>query len=114
MVGNEKLPAGNGIIAAVHDRPKGLGFLLPLTREDAKSLRWIVGRPAGTGKQGREGAVDRSCASQSFRIPRGQLIPDSPDIFPAFKADAIEKGFLQIVVMVVRPAVGKVDHVTSL
>ena len=114
-VGNLDLITRDVVLVAVHDGPKRLSF-------EWKSC-WHRRRSAGRGRvrfpiraheQSGKLAFDLRDAAQGFGVARRDLIPDAPDVFPAFVADAVEEGELQIVGLVASPAVADIDHVAGL
>src|SRR5580698_3478718 len=91
---------------AIDESPQGLGIGWPLAGEDAEVTRWDMRLPVRSDQLRGEYAFDCGDAAQSLGVARGHLIPDAPDVFPAFEADAVEEGLLQVVEIIVVPAIG--------
>src|SRR5208337_945119 len=67
--------------------------------------------PAGADEEGSKHTLYLRDAAQRLRVAGGDLVPDAPDVFPAFIAHAVEEGVLKIIGLVVVPAVADVHHV---
>ena len=77
----------------------------PSTGVDAVTQHRHQRLPILTDKKWRNRAFHRSDAARRFGIPRRDSVPDTPDILPAFPADAVEEGELQVVCLVALPAI---------
>src|SRR5579863_5410107 len=108
------LPTGEVELIAVDESPQRFAPARPLAGERTVTQRGRMRLPVRADEQARQGAFNLRDAAQGFRVPRGDLIPDSPNVFPALVAYTVKKGILQIVGFVAVPAVANVHHVARL
>ena len=99
---------------AVDDGPQRAIGKRPLGGEDAVLKRGSVGLPLGADQEIGEAALDLGDAADGLGVARRDAVPDAPDVLPGFVADAVEERELQIVGLVLVPAVADVDHVAGL
>ena len=58
-------------------------------------------------------ALELGDAAEEFGVAGGDLVPDAPDVFPGFIADAVEPGVLEGVDFIAIPAAADVHHVAG-
>src|SRR5580704_2371403 len=109
-----QLAATDVVLIAVHYRPERTAALRPAAGVYASLLRLRIGLPLRTYEEGSHRALNRSDSSHRLRVAWSNLVPDSPDIFPSFVANAVEEGELQVVDLAVVPAVADVHHMPGL
>src|SRR5579883_2766829 len=114
LVGHIDLRSRQSELIAVDNRPKRLVMPRPLAGKDAIAQNGNKGFPVRTFEQLPERPLNRGDPSQRLGVAVVNRVPNAPDIFPTFVACAIEKGVLQIVHFVARPAVADVHHITRL
>src|ERR1700722_14088071 len=111
LEGNPQLVAFKAIFVPIDDGPDSLTFEWPAAREDAKIHGRVEGLPVGTHQKRGDASLKRCHSTGRFAVPRCDAIPDPPDVFPAFPADAVKERDLQIVRVVAIQSIRDMDHV---
>src|SRR5438094_434118 len=113
-VRNFKLAARKLILIAIHYGPQRAPASREFAGEGAVLQCGRMRLPVRAHQQFRKLPLDARHAPQRLGVARRDLIPDAPDVLPAFVAHAVEEGVLQIIGLVAAPASADVDHVARL
>ena len=102
------------VLVAIDDRPHRLLAERPPAGEHAEAHHRRERLPLAAYQKRRQRAFQHRHAAGRFGIARRDAVPDSPDVFPTLKADAVEERVLQVGGVIAIPAIGDVYHVTRL
>ena len=109
-----KLLAAKILVRAIDHEPQGSVLCRKSAGEYTLLKRGDVRLPVLADHHVGRRPFDRGDAAQGFGVAWGQLVPHTPDVFPSFVADAVEKGRLHSVGPVLRPAFADVDQTPRL
>src|SRR3569833_2209323 len=102
------------VFIAIDDRPQRAIVLRPTACVDPFPFHWVKGLPLLADQKRRHRALDGCDSTYGFAVAWGDSIPDSPDVFPALPAFAVEERKLEVVGFVSRPSILDIHLVARL
>src|SRR5579864_33675 len=113
-MGDRELVAGDVILVAVYDGPKGRRGSGKPAGENARLQSRRVRLPSRASEIVGHRPLDASETENGFGITRGGLVPESPEVFECGIALPVKESVLQTVGLVAGESVGDVYHVPRL
>src|ERR1700733_5100526 len=102
------------VFVAVHDAPHRAIREWPAAAKYTVKMHGIKRFPSGAGEEWGDSALNRRHPTCRLSISRSYAIPDTPYVFPALPAFAVEESELQIIGLVAIPTTLDVDLVLRL